>query len=76
MSAASVREEGKEHYDVLIQGAGIAGLTLAIALKQRGYTVKLVERSAGLAEVGADDLRKFSERTAYDEVPSAVLKKK
>jgi 2-polyprenyl-6-methoxyphenol hydroxylase-like FAD-dependent oxidoreductase len=43
----------KAHCDVLIQGAGIGGLTLAIALQQRGYKVKLVERSTGLAEVGA-----------------------
>ena len=43
----------KAHCDVLIQGAGIAGLTLAIALEQRGYKVKLVERSDGLTEVGA-----------------------
>ena len=39
--------------DVLIQGAGIGGLTLAIALLQRGYSVQLVERSSGLSEVGA-----------------------
>ena len=29
----------KAHCDVLIQGAGIAGLTLAIALQRRGYKV-------------------------------------
>ena len=40
-------------YDVLIQGAGIGGLTLAIALQQRGYSVRVVERSAKLSEVGA-----------------------
>lgn len=39
--------------DVLIQGAGIGGLTLAIALLQRGYSVQLVERSSGLSEIGA-----------------------
>ena len=38
----------KAHCDVLIQGAGIGGLTLAIALQQRGYKVKLVERADGL----------------------------
>ena len=43
----------KAHCDVLIQGAGIGGLTLAIALQQRGYKVKLVERAEGLTEVGA-----------------------
>jgi 2-polyprenyl-6-methoxyphenol hydroxylase-like FAD-dependent oxidoreductase len=53
MSIARVQEETKANCDVLIQGAGIGGLTLAIALQQRGYKVKLVERSAGLVEVGA-----------------------
>jgi len=53
MSIARVQEETKAHCDVLIQGAGIGGLTLAIALQQRGYKVKLVERASGLVEVGA-----------------------
>jgi 2-polyprenyl-6-methoxyphenol hydroxylase-like FAD-dependent oxidoreductase len=53
MNIAKAQEETKAHCDVLIQGAGIGGLTLAIALQQRGYKVKLVERAAGLAEVGA-----------------------
>jgi 2-polyprenyl-6-methoxyphenol hydroxylase-like FAD-dependent oxidoreductase len=53
MSTARVQEETKAHCDVLIQGAGIGGLTLAIALQQRGYKVKLVERADGLTEVGA-----------------------
>src|ERR1700753_3118643 len=53
MSVARVQEETKAHCDVLIQGAGIGGLTLAIVLLQRGYKVKVVERSRGLAEVGA-----------------------
>jgi 2-polyprenyl-6-methoxyphenol hydroxylase-like FAD-dependent oxidoreductase len=53
MSIARVQDETKAHCDVLIQGAGIAGLTLAIALEQRGYKVKLVERGEGLTEVGA-----------------------
>ncbi len=39
--------------DVLIQGAGIGGLTLAIAMIRRGYTVRIVERARGLSEVGA-----------------------
>jgi 2-polyprenyl-6-methoxyphenol hydroxylase-like FAD-dependent oxidoreductase len=53
MSVARVQEETKEHCDVLIQGAGIAGITLAIALQQRGYKVNLVERATRLTEVGA-----------------------
>jgi 2-polyprenyl-6-methoxyphenol hydroxylase-like FAD-dependent oxidoreductase len=50
---AKVEEKSRAHYDVLIQGAGIGGLTVAIALRQRGYKVKLVERASGLAEIGA-----------------------
>jgi 2-polyprenyl-6-methoxyphenol hydroxylase-like FAD-dependent oxidoreductase len=53
MSAERAQEKSKAHCDVLIQGAGIGGLTLAIALQQRGYKVKLLERAAELAEVGA-----------------------
>jgi 2-polyprenyl-6-methoxyphenol hydroxylase-like FAD-dependent oxidoreductase len=53
MSVARAQVEVKAHCDVLIQGAGIGGLTLAIALQQRGYKVKIVERAAGLVEVGA-----------------------
>jgi 2-polyprenyl-6-methoxyphenol hydroxylase-like FAD-dependent oxidoreductase len=39
--------------EVLIQGAGIGGLTLAIAMIQRGFTVRIVERAHGLSEIGA-----------------------
>jgi 2-polyprenyl-6-methoxyphenol hydroxylase-like FAD-dependent oxidoreductase len=53
MSIARIPEETEAHYDVLIQGAGIGGLTLGIALQQRGFRVLLVERASGLAEVGA-----------------------
>jgi 2-polyprenyl-6-methoxyphenol hydroxylase-like FAD-dependent oxidoreductase len=53
MSVARDGEEAKTYCDVLIQGAGIGGLTLAIALEQHGYKVKLVERANGLAEIGA-----------------------
>jgi 2-polyprenyl-6-methoxyphenol hydroxylase-like FAD-dependent oxidoreductase len=53
MNAANPDKNSSSECDVLIQGAGIAGLTLAIALQQRGYSVKIVERSAGLTEVGA-----------------------
>jgi 2-polyprenyl-6-methoxyphenol hydroxylase-like FAD-dependent oxidoreductase len=53
MSIAQIQPGSKANCDVLIQGAGIGGLTLAIALEQRGYKVELVERSTGLAEIGA-----------------------
>ena len=53
MDATPFQEQVSTRYDVLIQGAGIAGLTLAIALQQRGYVVRILERSASLSEVGA-----------------------
>jgi 2-polyprenyl-6-methoxyphenol hydroxylase-like FAD-dependent oxidoreductase len=45
--------ERGDDVDILIQGAGIGGLTLAIALIRKGYTVRIVERASGLSEVGA-----------------------
>jgi 2-polyprenyl-6-methoxyphenol hydroxylase-like FAD-dependent oxidoreductase len=53
MSTAGIQEAAKARCDVLIQGAGIGGLTLAIALQRLGYKVSVVERAKGLAEVGA-----------------------
>lgn len=38
---------------VAVVGAGIAGLTAAIALARRGFAVELFERAAHLAEIGA-----------------------
>jgi 2-polyprenyl-6-methoxyphenol hydroxylase-like FAD-dependent oxidoreductase len=45
--------ERETNLDVLIQGAGIGGLTLAIAMIQKGYTARIVERASALSEVGA-----------------------
>jgi salicylate hydroxylase len=39
--------------DVLIAGAGLGGLTTALALIQRGHRVRLFEQAAELREVGA-----------------------
>ncbi len=39
--------------DIAIQGAGIAGLTLALASKNLGFAVKVVECSPAASEVGA-----------------------
>src|SRR5665213_2226063 len=39
--------------DVLIAGAGLGGLTAALALIQRGHRVRLYEQAAELKEVGA-----------------------
>lgn len=38
---------------IAIAGAGIAGLTLALALHERGFKVEVLEQSGRLAEVGA-----------------------
>jgi 2-polyprenyl-6-methoxyphenol hydroxylase-like FAD-dependent oxidoreductase len=39
--------------DVLIQGAGIGGLTLGLFLVKQGLKVKILERSSELSEVGS-----------------------
>jgi len=38
---------------ILISGAGIGGLTAALALLQRGFDVEVYEQSASLGEIGA-----------------------
>lgn len=43
----------KERADIVIAGAGIGGLTAALALARRGIAVRLVERAGRLSEVGA-----------------------
>jgi 2-polyprenyl-6-methoxyphenol hydroxylase-like FAD-dependent oxidoreductase len=53
MSTPRIQEPTTDRSDVLIQGAGIGGLTLAIALQQRGHRISVIERNSGLAEVGA-----------------------
>ena len=46
-------EQGKDRLHVLIAGAGMGGLTLAIALLQNGHDVDIFEQSPELREVGA-----------------------
>ena len=43
----------KKQVRVLIAGAGIGGLTAALALQKRGYQVQVCEQAAQLREVGA-----------------------
>jgi 2-polyprenyl-6-methoxyphenol hydroxylase-like FAD-dependent oxidoreductase len=38
---------------ILIVGGGIAGLTLGAALRQRGFSAELIERSASWQAIGA-----------------------
>ena len=38
---------------VVVAGAGIAGLTTSLAFAERGFSVHVFERASGLAEVGA-----------------------
>jgi salicylate hydroxylase len=39
--------------DILIAGAGLGGLTAALALTQRGHTVRIFEQASELKELGA-----------------------
>jgi salicylate hydroxylase len=41
------------HPPIVIIGAGVGGLTLALLLRQRGITAEVLEQSAELREVGA-----------------------
>ena len=41
------------HDQIIVAGAGIAGLTLALALSDKGFAVQIFEKSATLAEIGA-----------------------
>jgi 2-polyprenyl-6-methoxyphenol hydroxylase-like FAD-dependent oxidoreductase len=43
----------KDRAKVVVAGGGIGGLTAAIALRQAGFEVKVLERADKLGEVGA-----------------------
>ncbi len=43
----------KRSTKVIVAGGGIGGLTAAIALRQKGFDVTVLERTAELREVGA-----------------------
>ena len=47
---------------VLVIGAGIGGITAALALRQRGIDVEIYERSAALADVAAEYGRQVGRR--------------
>src|SRR3546814_10752639 len=52
----SIPAQGKEvtrKPHVIIAGAGIGGLTAALALLRKGFDVDLYEQAPGLAEIGA-----------------------
>lgn len=72
-----VMNEQTPHDDVAIIGAGIGGLTLALALRERGIDATVLERTAELREVGAavalsanatNLFRRFGVYDALDEV--------
>ena len=44
------REERRTDYDVLVVGAGTAGMETALSLGDMGYEVLLVERNPSVAE--------------------------
>ena len=52
-SARSPARRAPMHEDVLIAGGGIGGLTAAIALRQAGLPVQVLERTPEIRELGA-----------------------
>ena len=42
-----------QYLDILIVGGGLGGLATAIALKQKGHNVTVLEGAAKLGEIGA-----------------------
>lgn len=42
-----------QSFDIVVAGAGLGGLTAALALRQKGFRVTVLEKSAELGEVGA-----------------------
>lgn len=51
-----------------IIGAGIGGLTLGIALKQKGYTINVFEQATQLKEVGAGIILANNAMQVYDKL--------
>jgi hypothetical protein len=43
----------KNAFDIIVVGAGIGGLGVAIALAQKGFKVRILESKGGLSEFGA-----------------------
>jgi 2-polyprenyl-6-methoxyphenol hydroxylase-like FAD-dependent oxidoreductase len=51
---------------VIVIGAGIGGLTAAIALRQRGIDVEIYERSGELTEVPSVSYRNLAGIAGYE----------
>jgi len=46
-------QDGDDQYPIVIAGAGIGGLTAALALRQEGHEIVLMDKARELSEVGA-----------------------
>ena len=53
MTGDPAEDTGTTEPDVIIVGGGIGGLSAALALTRKGLLVRVLERSAEFAEVGA-----------------------
>ncbi len=63
----------KNKYNFLIIGAGIGGLTTAIALQKAGYSVKVYESALKLLPLGAGIMLSGNAIKAYDEIGIASV---
>ncbi|PHZ84107.1 UbiH/UbiF/VisC/COQ6 family ubiquinone biosynthesis hydroxylase [Paremcibacter congregatus] len=71
MPQAPKSEKAAERYDVIISGAGVVGLTLAVALGQQGLKVALID-SSDIAATLSDDFDGRSYAISY--APYIMLK--
>lgn len=66
-------------FEVIICGAGLAGLGASIALRKKGHKVTILEGTAQLAEVGAgiqippNSSRILKAYGVYDDIKKAVV---
>ncbi|CAN9305704.1 unnamed protein product [Alternaria alternata] len=49
----SLPEQARIKMSIIVVGAGLGGLALAIALARRGHSVRVLEQASKLGEVGA-----------------------
>ncbi|RUR16720.1 FAD-dependent monooxygenase [Legionella septentrionalis] len=61
-----------EYYDVLVLGGGVVGLSAAIAMRQRGYSVGIVDAGMLAADIAKPDARVYAINQASQSLLQAL----